>query len=186
MMIKFTDKSDRPTLVPGDYVGELVKIEYHPTEQETAQGVVPQFGPYLTFLFKVVEPAQFANALRSGICSAKRDPRSKLTIWLKAFGLNATEIGAELDEALLVGKQVRLRMDMDKNQQLKITAIGPVNGAPPVAVNAPVGFKPASRPPSLATPAPRPALVQQSSVPTPLPKPSTPTLPPANLDDIPF
>lgn len=186
MMIKWSENKDRPALVAGNYVGELFKMEYHPTAEETAQGKIPQFGPYLTFVFKMVEPAEFANTFRSGICSAKRHPKSKLTTWLQAFGLTMSQLGEQLDESLLIGKQVKLRLDPDDNGQLKITAVGPVNGPAPVASTTPLSFKPAARAPQAApTPAPqvqaRPSVQQPTTQPKPAPLPASDL-----LDDIPF
>lgn len=189
-MIKWSDNKDRPTLVAGNYTGELFKIEYHPTPEEVAQGKIPQFGPYFTFVFKMVDPVEFANTFRSGICSAKRHPKSKLTQWLQAFGLTTAQIGEQLDEALLLGKQVKLRLDADDNGQMKITAVGSVNGPAPVASTTPLTFKPAARtsqaaPVQLAQPVQmRPTVAAPTVVPVAQAKPVN--LPAADLDDIPF
>lgn len=185
-MIRFDSSSrePRPQLVPGEFTGELMKIEYHPTDEEVRQNKIPQFGPYLTFVFKIVEPAQFANAFRSGICSAKRHPRSKLAQWLGAFGVDITSMGDSLDEAALIGKRVKLKLEMDQQDRLKITSVWPIGGQPPVTPNAPVGFKPAAR------------TIQPTSRFTPPSAPQQPPMPPTSgstgtdtgmdMDDVPF
>lgn len=185
MMIKFVKNDDRPQLVAGQYVGELKKLEFHPTEEETAKGIVPQFGPYFTFVFKMVQPTEFENAFWSGICSAKRHPKSKLTLWLQAFGVSVADLGEQLDESLLLGKQVRLKLEMNpKSQRLQIVAIAPLSATAAVAPTAPVGFKPASRQPVQATtsqsaPVQRPVVSQ----PVVVTQPATFS---QDMDDIPF
>lgn len=186
MMIKWSDNKERTALVAGNYVGELFKMEYHPTPEEVEQGKIPQFGPYLTFVFKMVEPVEYANNFRSGICSAKRHPKSKLTAWLQAFGLTMAQMGEQLDESVLLGKQVKLRLDPDDSGNLKITAVGPVDGPAPVPLTLAVGFKPAVK---SAPKAQTPAAAPQVKVATPTPAaPSlgTPNLPAGDLDEVPF
>lgn len=195
MMIKYSDNRDtRTPLVAGNYVGELFKVEYHPTPEEVAQGKIPQFGPYLTFVFKMLEPVEYANNFRSGICSAKRHPKSKLTAWLQAFGLTMAQLGEQLDESLLLGKQVRLRLDPDDSGQLKITAVGPLSGPAPVPLTAAVGFKPAAKsatpkPPLSSTPvsaAPSVKVAEVSTSSTSTVSLGSPNLPADGMDDIPF
>lgn len=195
-----------PPVSVGEHVGQLYKLTFHPTEEEVAQNVIPEFGPYLVFTFKVVGGTSDGSFI-SGICSAKRHPKSKLVSWLTSFGLTAADIGEQLDEAQLVGKSVRLLVGLDKNQKLKITAMGRVNStAPLLAMDAPLGFKPAARkvptaaslqqadtsnnPPVHNVPPPSysgSSTTQVASVPAPqpIPKPST-VVPPVEMDDVPF
>lgn len=189
-MIKFNDnRENRPQLVPGVYTGELVKIEYHPTDEETAEGKIPEFGPYLTFVYKVTEPAEFANAFRSGICSAKRNPKSKLSQWLRAMGVDLATMGDALDESVLIGKQVKMKLENDKSDRLKIMSIWPVGGTQPVPQDAPVSFRPANRPATLGKPAGLGSvvggLVSRPVVQPPVVKPA-PVQVDLGADDIPF
>lgn len=189
MMIKLSDSGkDRPQLQPGNnYIGQLMRLEFHPTAEETAQGVVPQFGPYLTFVFKIISPAEFATAYISGICSAKRHPKSKLVSWLRALGVDINQVGEQLDEAMLVNKQVRLRVELGANQRMKINAMGPVDGPAPVAVSTTLGFKPAVRPTPgtgiVGVPTQQPAFNPQ---PFGQGSPSAPAFTQNDFDDVPF
>lgn len=183
MMIKFSDGNrDRVQLSPGNYTAQLIKVEHHPTEEETAQGVIPQFGPYLTFVFKTIEPV--ANGFVSGICSAKRHPKSKLTSWLAALGVNINEVGENLDEASLRGRQVKLRVEQGANDRLKITAMASVNALVAVPTSAPLGFKsaPKAQAPRPATPSYQPPVQKVAAPVNPPATPFTST----DLDDVPF
>lgn len=172
MMIKVPDNSkNRPTLVAGTYVATLQRIESHPTEEETAQGIVPQYGPYLTFVFKIQEPEQFANAYWSGICSpssfggSKKYPKpSKLISWLRGFGGDPEQYftDSQLDESLLVGKQVRLTLTPNpKNQKLQIASINPLDGSPVQQSSASqISVKPAVKPAVSVQSAPKVPVVQ--------------------------
>lgn len=176
-MIKFTDNSkDRPTLVPGSYTATLYRIDSHPTEEETTQGIVPPFGPYLTFIFKVKEPAEFANAFWSGICGAKRHPMSKLVKWLQGFGGEPDQYftDGQLDESLLVGKEIQLVLAINpKNQKLQIASISPVGAPVTTTTNStagqPIALKPAVRPVQVTKP-----VAVQKVVPTSLPDDEVP------------
>jgi hypothetical protein len=149
------NRTPKPPLPAGDYVATLDRIEAHPTEEETAKGVKPAFGPYLKFVYKVTQPQEHAGRIVSGICSLKRDPRSKLAQILPAFGKTIDTIGAQLDPADLVGKEVRLKLEKKPNKEYPdIVSVTPLSApANSVSSNAPLGFKSTPRQAS-AAPAP--------------------------------
>ena len=172
MMINMFPKSVKPPLPEGTYVGTLKRIEFHPTQEETDKGIVPPFGPYLKFVFQVKDPQEHSGRWTSGICSIKKDPRSKLAQWLPAFGLTIKTLGDQVDENLFVGKEVRLKLEKNPNtDKVNITEMSSLTEpeTPPVS-KAPLSFKPAT--PKQAAQAP----VQQ---PVTLPKPVTD-------EDVPF
>jgi hypothetical protein len=171
MMINMFPKTAKPLLPEGTYVGTLKRIEFHPTQEETDKGIVPPFGPYLKFVFQVKEPQEHSGRWTSGICSIKRDPRSKLAQWLPAFGLTIKSLGDQVDENLFLNKEVRLKLEKNPNtDKVNITEMSALTDPiTPTSSKAPLSFKPAT-----------PKVEAQASVPQPkLPKPVT-------NEDVPF
>lgn len=184
-MIKINSNNrnpNQPDLAEGNYTGEVVKVEYHPTEEETNQGVVPPYGPYLTFVFKIVDNPQYPNTLKSGICSASRNPKSKLATWLSALGVSIASLGDQLDESALLHKKVELEIKANKNNgRLNVVGIKPL-GASNLPPTAPLGLKPKSAlSPQLSRPATPPQTTRPQTTVTSNTQASLP-----DMDDVPF
>jgi len=113
-------KEDYERPEDGEYIAELTDVVEFASEQH------PEWGTSLRFQFKILEDP-YVNSVVSGLVSASWKPGNKLDKWLIGLGVDSSNIGDQLNEKELKGKQARIYVEKDpKSDYVNVKLVKPL------------------------------------------------------------
>lgn len=105
----------------GSYIAEVFKVEEFSSEKH------PEWGPSIKFSFKILEEP-FVGSIVTGLVNSQWRPDNKLDKWLRGLGINASEIGAEIEPSQLKGIKARILVETNQKDYVTVkhvTALKP-------------------------------------------------------------